>query len=61
MFEWILITLAVVAIFYAGDLPKVRAFIEQKGKHLLEKAKDKTTEIAHKSNEEKSSKKDLKK
>lgn len=45
MFEWILIAIVIVAIFYAGDLPKFRAFAEEKIKLLSEKAKEKKSEV----------------
>ena len=45
MFEWILIILVVAAIFYAGDLPKVKAFLQEKGKIVAEKAKEKKVEL----------------
>lgn len=53
MLEWILIILVVAAIFYAGDLPKVKAFIEEKGKVVAEKAKEKKAELEVKMNKDK--------
>ena len=53
MLEWILIILAVAAVFYAGDLPKLKAYIEDKSKVALEKAKEKKAEIESKMNKDK--------
>mgnify|MGYP000766467330 CR=1 FL=1 len=56
MFEWILIILVVAAIFYAGDLPKVKAFLQEKGKIVAEKAKEKKAELEAKAKEKKEDK-----
>lgn len=53
MLEWILIILAVAAIFYAGDLPKLKAYLEDKSKKAIEKAKEKRAEIEAKINKDK--------
>ena len=45
MFEWIIIALVIAAIFYAGDLPKLKSFLDDKTKLLFEKAKEKKTEL----------------
>lgn len=56
MFEWILIAIVIVAIFYAGDLPKFRAFVESKMKVLGEKAKEKKSEVEAKMSQNKEKK-----
>lgn len=56
MFEWILIILVVAAIFYAGDLPKVKAFLQEKSKIVAEKAKEKKVELEAKAKEKKEDK-----
>lgn len=53
MFEWILIIIIVAAIFFAGDLPKLKSFMEEKGKAALNKAKDKKTELESKMSKDK--------
>lgn len=53
MLEWILIILAVAAIFYAGDLPKLKVYLEEKSKKAIEKAKEKRDEIEAKMNKDK--------
>lgn len=53
MLEWMLIILAVAAIFYAGDLPRLRAYLEEKSQKAIEKAKEKKAEIESKINKDK--------
>lgn len=45
MFEWILIALVIAAIFYAGDLPKIKEFLKLKFKDLEKKAIEKKVEL----------------
>lgn len=45
MFEWILIALIVAAIFYAGDLPKLKQYMDERTKAIMEKAKEKKNEL----------------
>lgn len=53
MFEWILIALVIAAIFYAGDLPKLRDFLKDKFKLLEAKAMEKKAEIEAKAKQNK--------
>lgn len=53
MLDWIIIILVVAAVFYAGDLPKVKAFLLEKSKLLAAKAKEKKAEVENKMNKEK--------
>lgn len=54
MFEWILIALVIAAIFYAGDLPKIKAFLSDKFKMLEAKAMEKKAELEAKTTKNKS-------
>ena len=57
MFTWILIALAVAAIFYANELPRLKELLQEKAKIVAEKAKEKKLEIEAKVNKDKASEK----